>query len=225
MPSCHVGLIKYQDGRADTRFTYEIATSFFRRLLGLRIPIGSDALLFPRCSCVHGFGVKKDIQVLFLSSEGRVLKVRNRLGAHSIASHPQASHVLEFSTPKSLVIGDQLMLSEGLTRRKPAGFSLVETDATNAAIILPDHTTLSSLIPEDADPLFARIKPIYADATISVSGSNLPTQSYLVRSEAENASTNATGREVRVVEVNRSLPAAPSILDYALYSGGSITKQ
>lgn len=127
MPSCHVGLIKYQDGRADTRFTYEIATSFFRRLFGLRIPIGSDALLFPRCSCVHGFGVKKDIQVIFLSSEGRVLKVRNRLGAHSIASHPQASHVLEFSTPKSLVIGDQLMLSEGLTRRKPAGFSLVET--------------------------------------------------------------------------------------------------
>jgi hypothetical protein len=74
-------------------------------------------------------------------------------------------------------------------------------------------------------PILARIKPVYADTSIAVSGNSaFPEQSYLVTSTAQNNQTNSTGREVRTVQVTRTLPSGPSILDYALYSGGAITK-
>lgn len=70
--------------------------------------------------------------------------------------------------------------------------------------------------------LFVRLQPTYNDTTIKVSGSGwtLPTQYYKIRSEA----TNNLGSESRVVEVNRTLPTAPSVMDYALYSGATLVK-
>lgn len=72
--------------------------------------------------------------------------------------------------------------------------------------------------------LMLRIKTVYADSPILVRGltSNLPTQQYIVRSTAVN--TAGDKQETRVLEVKRSLPVAPNIMDYALYSGGNISK-
>jgi len=69
---------------------------------------------------------------------------------------------------------------------------------------------------------FVRLQPIYNDTDISINGSGwtLPTQYYKIRSEA----TNDLGNESRIVEVNRTLPTAPSIMDYALYSGTTLVK-
>lgn len=70
--------------------------------------------------------------------------------------------------------------------------------------------------------LFIRIKPLYNDTDIRVSGDGwqLPVQYYNIRSEARNQQ----GNETRIVEVNRTLPTAPSIMDFALYSGNTLVK-
>lgn len=63
-----------------------------------------------------------------------------------------------------------------------------------------------------------RIRPIYTDATIAVSGSGLSTQLYLIQSKA------AGGDAQKEIEVKRGLDAPASIFDYALFSGSSIEK-
>lgn len=70
--------------------------------------------------------------------------------------------------------------------------------------------------------VLVRLQPIYNDTHARVSGSGwiLPTQFYRIRSEA----SNDLGNETRIVEVNRTLPTAPSIFDYALYSGSTLVQ-
>lgn len=68
--------------------------------------------------------------------------------------------------------------------------------------------------------LFVRIKSVYNDTHIQVAGSGLPDQFYRVRSEA----SNTLGDEQRTIQVTRTLSVAPSIMDYAVYSGTSIVK-
>jgi Tfp pilus assembly protein PilX len=75
------------------------------------------------------------------------------------------------------------------------------------------------------DVKFIRIKPLYADTSISISASRASIQGHIVTSTATNTLGNAVGTETRKVQATRSLPAAPGILDFALYSGGSIIKQ
>lgn len=69
---------------------------------------------------------------------------------------------------------------------------------------------------------FIRIWPVYNDTHLKVAGDGwtMPVQYYNVRSEA----TNENGEETRVVEVNRTLSTAPSIMDYAVFSGTTLTK-
>ncbi|MBW7955922.1 hypothetical protein H3C66_04275 [Patescibacteria group bacterium] len=68
---------------------------------------------------------------------------------------------------------------------------------------------------------FMRIKTVYNDTFLRVSASStLPTQAYDIRSEA----TSNLGNEARTVEVKRTLSVAPSVMDFALFSGTSLTK-
>ena len=55
---------------------------------------------------------------------------------------------------------------------------------------------------------------------MSGDGWALPVQAYNIRSEAKND----LGNETRAVEVNKTLDAAPAIMDYALFSGTTIVK-
>jgi len=73
-----------------------------------------------------------------------------------------------------------------------------------------------------AGDLFARIKTIYNDTHLKVAGVGwtLPVQAYNVRSQAQSE----FGNETRIVEVKKSLDAAPAIMDYALFSGTTIIK-
>lgn len=63
-----------------------------------------------------------------------------------------------------------------------------------------------------------RIRPLYSDATITVSGPGLSTQLYLIQSKA------AGGDAQKEIEVKRGLDAPASVFDYALFSGSSIEK-
>jgi Tfp pilus assembly protein PilX len=78
------------------------------------------------------------------------------------------------------------------------------------------------VLPLTSDDQFVRIKPLYNDTNIRVQGDGwtLPVQYYNVRSEA----TNTNGTETRIVEVNRTLNAAPSIFDYAVVSETTLVK-
>jgi hypothetical protein len=77
-------------------------------------------------------------------------------------------------------------------------------------------------LPLTANDSFVRIKPVYNDTHIRVTGSGwtLPVQYYNIRSEA----TNTLGNETRIVEVNRTLNTAPSIFDYAVFSNATLVK-
>jgi len=73
-----------------------------------------------------------------------------------------------------------------------------------------------------AGDLLVRIKPLYKGTQLQVTGQNLtlPTQNYLITAEARNQ----TGNETKKIQVDRTLPAAPSIMDYTLFSGATLTK-
>lgn len=79
--------------------------------------------------------------------------------------------------------------------------------------------SLSNTITTQAGDFLIRIRPLYNSTDLRVSGIGLPTQAYAVRSQAQNQDS----KETKVVEVNRTLPVAPSVFDYVLYSGTSIT--
>ncbi len=76
-----------------------------------------------------------------------------------------------------------------------------------------------SLVANDS---FVRIKPVYNDTKMLVqpSSGQMPVQSYAIRSSGNNKG----GAENRIVQVTRSLPSAPSVFDYALFSGSTIVK-
>ncbi len=79
-------------------------------------------------------------------------------------------------------------------------------------------------IPLQAKDTFMRVKAVYNDTTIKVTGTGktgvLPVQYYSIYSTAKNQS----GSENRSVQVNRTLSVEPSILDYVLFSGTTIIK-
>lgn len=77
----------------------------------------------------------------------------------------------------------------------------------------------------DAGTVFVRIKPLYVSTQLHISnasGNVLDSQSHIIRSQATDESTG--NKEVRTIEVTRTRPAPPTILDYALYSGGTLEK-
>ncbi len=67
-----------------------------------------------------------------------------------------------------------------------------------------------------------RIQPVYNDTMVQVDGLGwtLPVQFYEIKSNARNQQ----GNESKAIQVSRTLPTYPSILDYTLYSGTTIVK-
>lgn len=93
-------------------------------------------------------------------------------------------------------------------------------DESSVSIINSDDYRRQLLIALGPDDRFIRIKPVYNDTHLRISGVNLPTQGYQITSQA----VSDIGTETRVVQVNRSLPTAPSFMDYALVSGTTLIK-
>lgn len=71
-----------------------------------------------------------------------------------------------------------------------------------------------------SDMKVLRIRPIYNDASITVTGNaNLPAQGYTIKSTAQT-----TGQVSRAVEVTRTNTALPPFFDYVLYTGGNLSQ-
>lgn len=69
-----------------------------------------------------------------------------------------------------------------------------------------------------ANAIFMRVKPLYNGTTVNVSGTNLKSQLYKVQSFAAGADSRSD------IEVARSLDAAGSVFDFALFSNTTIVK-
>ena len=76
------------------------AIGFFQRLRGLigRTSMGLDeAFLLERCSAVHTIGMRMPIDLIFLSSDGVVLKVVERVRPGRFSMCCGAAHALELA--------------------------------------------------------------------------------------------------------------------------------
>ena len=76
------------------------ARRFFQRLKGLigRTSMGPDeAFLIERCGAVHTLGMHISIDLVFLSSDGIVLKVVEHVRPRRFVMCPKAKHVLELA--------------------------------------------------------------------------------------------------------------------------------
>jgi uncharacterized membrane protein (UPF0127 family) len=75
-----------------------VATGFGSRLRGLAWRERAQAgpgLLIPRCSSVHTFGMRFDLDVYFLDRDGRILSLRRRVPPRRVLWCRGASAVLE----------------------------------------------------------------------------------------------------------------------------------
>jgi uncharacterized membrane protein (UPF0127 family) len=79
-------------------FEVPVATGFRARLLGLaQLPRerAGAGLLIPRCACVHTFGMRFALDLVFLDRDGRALAVRRGVPPCRFAWRPGAQAVLE----------------------------------------------------------------------------------------------------------------------------------
>lgn len=75
-----------------------VAEGFRARLRGFAYRDRGDAgpgLLLPRCSSVHTFGMRFELDVYFLDREGQVLSVRRRVSPRRLLWQRGARKVLE----------------------------------------------------------------------------------------------------------------------------------
>lgn len=75
-----------------------VAESYRARLLGLaglRRERAGAGLLLPRCASVHTFGMRFDLDLLFLDSDGRPLATRLAVPPCRLVWHRGAAAVLE----------------------------------------------------------------------------------------------------------------------------------
>lgn len=78
------------------------AISFRTRLRGLAWRGRADAgpgLLIPRCSSVHTFGMRFELDLYFLDAEGRVIAVKRRVPPRRVVWKRGACAVLEVPSP------------------------------------------------------------------------------------------------------------------------------
>ncbi len=77
---------------------YPVARGFRARLLGLshrRRSRAGAGLLIPRCSSVHTFGMRFELDVFFLDEAGRTIEARRRVPPRRVLRCRGASAVLE----------------------------------------------------------------------------------------------------------------------------------
>jgi hypothetical protein len=93
---------------------------------------------------------------------------------------------------------------------------------TSGTTINNDGYRRSYVLSLTTNDSFVRIKPVYNDTHLRVTGVGwtLPVQYFNIRSEARSG----LGDEARTVEVNRTLPTAPSFMDFTVYSGTTVLK-
>jgi uncharacterized membrane protein (UPF0127 family) len=137
----HEGHI-FRQGQTILRFRCGIASSFWSRLRGLLFSAfnlhshayldqrpAQEILFLANCAAVHTVGMSANLQVVFLDSQGVVVRVCASLPPYRYRYDRRARHVLEVKgTPLPVIVGDAIHIAVvgSLARLRPAGFSTVE---------------------------------------------------------------------------------------------------
>jgi len=99
------------------RYADTFSARFFGMMLKKRFPLEYDALLLTPCNSIHTFFMLYPLDVLFLDSETKILKICENLApGRSLAVVNGAKHVLELPAGcvarSSVNVGDKLIFSE-----------------------------------------------------------------------------------------------------------------
>jgi uncharacterized protein len=96
-----------------------VAVGFRARLLGLaglRRERAGPGLLLPRCAAVHTFGMRFELDLVFLDRRQRPLAIRLGVPPRRLAWHRGADAVLEIPSPQ----GGEFAAAQGLGRHAAA---------------------------------------------------------------------------------------------------------
>jgi uncharacterized membrane protein (UPF0127 family) len=100
----------------DTGIKVSVTQTMRERMLGLlgRESLPSDeALLLKRCGSVHTFGMRFDIDVLFLDRRERVVAIHRGVGKRRVLLNLRAAHTLEMPAGSAgghgLAVGDHFV--------------------------------------------------------------------------------------------------------------------
>jgi hypothetical protein len=126
-------------------------------------------------------------------------------------------------TPASLVITVYSAAGVSPTYRKIYAGACTQTPSDNFTIAGPGtgnyfRRVVVPLVNTDS---IVRIRPVYNQTALRVAsvGWNLPVQQFQVTSTAQST----LNKETKALQVDRTLPQAPSLLDFTLFAGGTIS--
>ncbi len=104
-----------------------VANTFIQRLLGVSLVPSGEALLIPNCHTVHTFGLSRPLNLAFINTDYRVIRVVSGIAPWRVASAYGAWGVIETFEPLNLLVGHKLALDQTPIRKPPKGASLVES--------------------------------------------------------------------------------------------------
>jgi uncharacterized membrane protein (UPF0127 family) len=107
-----------------------VAGTFRTRLLGLALLKRANAgagLLIPRCRCVHTFGMRFDLDLVFLDAEGREIRRDQAVPSCRVALEWGADAVVEFPS------GSRDLALPGTSRASTAPIERTTTATGSAA--------------------------------------------------------------------------------------------
>lgn len=122
-------------------------------------------------------------------------------------------------TPASLLV----TVIDSNNQIKRYGWNACNLDAQNGLTYVSaagddGYLRKKELVVAASDEL-VKVRPIYNQAQIRVSGDNLPVQAYGIDSKAQSPTL-----ESKAIQVSRTVPATPAIFDYVLFSGTNIVQ-
>jgi len=113
------------------RHGVRVANGFLSRLMGVWGARSAPSVLLMNCRCVHSFGLRRPLVLIFLDREFRVVSIQDHFRPWRVAWDWRACHVLETWDSTTLAVGELLpeFLKAGAPSTgacRPSGASLVE---------------------------------------------------------------------------------------------------
>lgn len=126
-------------------------------------------------------------------------------------------------TPASLVITIYATPGTSPAYRKVYAGACAQTPTDNFPIAGAGSNGFfrQTVVALNSTDALVRIRPVYNQTALRVAsvGWNLPVQQFQISATAQNTLSN----ETKALQVTLTLPAAPSIFDFTLFAGGSIS--
>lgn len=181
---------------------------------------GIDESVF--ANVAYSITKKNNLETVFFEGVSLAVDVTGVTTGQSLKIEWSREDNCSTDDPASLIIAI-FSVSGGATQVRYEGIGACDrSDGFTLASSINNGYRREYNLPLLTNDFLVRIRAVYNDTYGRVTGVGLtlPVQYYAIRSQAYST----TGNETRVVEVNRTLNTAPSIFDYAVYSGTTLVK-